>query len=347
MEQPSLGNFEQPRLHTGAIDPNWGAADVTKRRYINQEDLTPVQLINLNARVYDPLLGKFMSPDPVISDQDDSQSWNAYAYSQNNPMSREDPTGLAGADDECNAGCMFWESVATGGSVGKLSGGAQGNSGLFLHTPAGDTQITAQNAVDLSARGVYSTPDAASNQLDYIDSIAHGLSVSTQMQLADNAALYSRLHYSRGVATFADVTVKLFPNAVGGFGHEGIGINTDDTVGFYPRLTGDPITKLKEGMDISVPGQVYFDRSQEPGQISESISIKTTAEQDRAMLAFVAQRIRDPGFYNLFSRNCSEFVRDVLKAGNVSAPSRISPTSQFGAEREFYPTLPVTTRHPQ
>ncbi len=87
--------FGQPRLTTGAVDPNWGSGDASKRRYINQEDLTDAHLIDLNARLYDPLLGKFMAPDPVISDQDDSQSWNAYAYSHNKPMSKEDPTGLA------------------------------------------------------------------------------------------------------------------------------------------------------------------------------------------------------------------------------------------------------------
>jgi RHS repeat-associated protein len=86
--------FGQPRYTTGGIDSTWGANDVTKRRYINQEDLTDAHLIDLNARIYDPLLGKFLSPDPVIADQDDSQSWNAYAYSHKNPMSKEDPTGL-------------------------------------------------------------------------------------------------------------------------------------------------------------------------------------------------------------------------------------------------------------
>jgi hypothetical protein len=46
--------FGQPRLTTGATDPSWGANDVTKRRYINQEDLTDAHLIDLNARIYDP-----------------------------------------------------------------------------------------------------------------------------------------------------------------------------------------------------------------------------------------------------------------------------------------------------
>jgi RHS repeat-associated protein len=129
--------FGQPRLTTGATDPSWGANDVTKRRYINQEDLTDAHLIDLNARVYDPLLGKFLSPDPVIANQDDSQSWNAYAYSHNNPMSKEDPTGRdpivvglgeAGAE----VGTFF------GGPAGTVIGGGAGvAAGVAVHLGIG------------------------------------------------------------------------------------------------------------------------------------------------------------------------------------------------------------------
>ncbi len=86
--------FGQPRAANGGADWTWGAGDVTRRRWINQEDLADVQLIDLNARLYDPSIGKFYSPDPIISDQDDSQSWNAYSYAQNNPMSDDDSSGL-------------------------------------------------------------------------------------------------------------------------------------------------------------------------------------------------------------------------------------------------------------
>jgi RHS repeat-associated protein len=125
--------FGQARLPNGAPDTTHGANDVTRRRYINQEDLLESQLIDLNARIYDPLLGKFMSPDPIISDQDDSQSWNAYAYSHNNPMSKEDPTGLD--DDECNSGCLAYTGAsAAGGAWG------QAHSGLMAQTSGGKPQ---------------------------------------------------------------------------------------------------------------------------------------------------------------------------------------------------------------
>ncbi|MFV2104886.1 RHS repeat-associated core domain-containing protein, partial [Micromonospora sp. LOL_024] len=53
----------------------------------------PTGLIHLNAREYDPFIGRFISVDPVI-DLTDPQQWNAYAYGNNNPVSFSDPSGL-------------------------------------------------------------------------------------------------------------------------------------------------------------------------------------------------------------------------------------------------------------
>jgi RHS repeat-associated protein len=116
--------FGQPRAANGGADWTWGAGDVTRRRWINQEDLADVQLIDLNARLYDPSIGKFYSPDPIIADQDDSQSWNAYAYSHNNPMSKSDPTGL---DEEDGGGVV--DVTGAEASGGRFGGGANGEFG--------------------------------------------------------------------------------------------------------------------------------------------------------------------------------------------------------------------------
>ncbi|MER5483294.1 polymorphic toxin-type HINT domain-containing protein [Streptomyces sp. NPDC002812] len=48
----------------------------------------------LGAREYDPSTGRFISPDPII-DAGDPQQWNAYAYSNNDPINKSDPSGLA------------------------------------------------------------------------------------------------------------------------------------------------------------------------------------------------------------------------------------------------------------
>ncbi|MET9880680.1 polymorphic toxin-type HINT domain-containing protein [Actinacidiphila glaucinigra] len=48
----------------------------------------------LGARLYDPVVGRFLSVDPVLDLNDPLQS-NGYAYSQNNPVTYSDPTGLS------------------------------------------------------------------------------------------------------------------------------------------------------------------------------------------------------------------------------------------------------------
>jgi RHS repeat-associated protein len=50
-------------------------------------------LINMNARIYDPLLGRFLSPDPFVQAPDFSQSFNRYSYCLNNPFKYTDPSG--------------------------------------------------------------------------------------------------------------------------------------------------------------------------------------------------------------------------------------------------------------
>ncbi|GAA2313544.1 RHS repeat-associated core domain-containing protein [Nonomuraea roseoviolacea subsp. roseoviolacea] len=50
-------------------------------------------LTHLGAREYDAETGRFISVDPVF-DASDPQSWNGYAYADNNPVTGSDPTGL-------------------------------------------------------------------------------------------------------------------------------------------------------------------------------------------------------------------------------------------------------------
>ena len=40
------------------------------------EHLERTGLIHMNGRVYDPAIGRFLSPDPIVADASFSQSWN-------------------------------------------------------------------------------------------------------------------------------------------------------------------------------------------------------------------------------------------------------------------------------
>jgi RHS repeat-associated protein len=63
------------------------------REYTGHETIPSVGLVNMNGRVYDPELGRFLSPDPNVQFVADLQSYNRYSYALNNPLRYTDPTG--------------------------------------------------------------------------------------------------------------------------------------------------------------------------------------------------------------------------------------------------------------
>ncbi len=77
----------------------WGKPSVTKntigmiRGYTGHEMLPEYGLINTNGRLYDPQIGRFLSPDNYVQLPDLSQSFNRYSYCLNNPLKYTDPDG--------------------------------------------------------------------------------------------------------------------------------------------------------------------------------------------------------------------------------------------------------------
>jgi len=63
------------------------------RGYTGHEHLDDVGLINMNGRMYDPLLGRMLSPDNQIPNPFSLGGYNRYSYAMNNPMTFIDPDG--------------------------------------------------------------------------------------------------------------------------------------------------------------------------------------------------------------------------------------------------------------
>jgi RHS repeat-associated protein len=63
------------------------------RGFTGHEHLPWHSLINMNARLYDPLLGRFLAPDPYVQLPDVVRSYNRYAYCMNNPLMYVDENG--------------------------------------------------------------------------------------------------------------------------------------------------------------------------------------------------------------------------------------------------------------
>ncbi|WP_245607854.1 RHS repeat-associated core domain-containing protein [Streptomyces hokutonensis] len=67
---------------------------------------TDTGLTHIGAREYDPTTGRFLSVDPVLAPED-HESLNGYAYANNTPVTKSDPTGLkpiVGCEQGCSDG---------------------------------------------------------------------------------------------------------------------------------------------------------------------------------------------------------------------------------------------------
>lgn len=99
----------------------WGRRTVANntfkfhRGYTGHEHLDEFKLIDMNGRMYDPLLARFLSPDPFVQMPDFSQNFNRYTYCLNNPLIYTDPSG------------EFWHLIigaAIGGAINWVANGA-------------------------------------------------------------------------------------------------------------------------------------------------------------------------------------------------------------------------------
>jgi len=144
------------------------------RGYPGHEELPWFNLINMNGRLYDPLVARFLSPDNYVQAPDFTQNFNRYTYCYNNPLIYTDPTGeivwfvpvIIGAVVGAYTGASvqsgtlaFWDwkpDAWKGAIVGGLLGAT---AGLYVSAAIGATGMTVGNAglVATKAWGVTST----------------------------------------------------------------------------------------------------------------------------------------------------------------------------------------------
>ena len=86
-------------------DANWLSFDSTtlsgnlagtfrfSRGFTGHEHYADLKIINMNGRLYDPVIARFFSPDNFVQAPDFTQSYNRYSYCLNNPLQWVDPSG--------------------------------------------------------------------------------------------------------------------------------------------------------------------------------------------------------------------------------------------------------------
>ncbi|MFZ5571545.1 MAG: RHS repeat domain-containing protein [Thermodesulfobacteriota bacterium] len=87
---------------------------VSNYKFTDQEQDAEIGLYNYRARLYDPILGVFVSADNIWPNYYDPQGLNRYAYARNNPLKYIDPTGHSWDDGEGISGAIgnFCRGVA-------------------------------------------------------------------------------------------------------------------------------------------------------------------------------------------------------------------------------------------
>ncbi len=92
VERASFNAWGERRLSNWTGSPSV-ILSLTTRGFTGHEMDDGVGLINMNARMYDAKLGRFLQPDTYIQFPETTQGFNRYSYVNNNPLSYTDPTG--------------------------------------------------------------------------------------------------------------------------------------------------------------------------------------------------------------------------------------------------------------
>jgi RHS repeat-associated protein len=104
VERLSYDAWGKRRHPNGADDPGGAITSQSPPGFTGHEQLDSVGLVHMNGRVYDPLLARFTSADPMTENPFSTQGWNRYAYVGNSPVNFTDPSGY------CFLGC-FWKPI--------------------------------------------------------------------------------------------------------------------------------------------------------------------------------------------------------------------------------------------
>ncbi|MBU6462902.1 MAG: RHS repeat protein [Bradyrhizobium sp.] len=95
VERLSYDAWGKRRNPDGTDDATGSITSQTTRGFTGEEELSVAGLVHLNGRVYDPLLARFTSADPTVTDPANPQGWNRYSYVGNDPLAFTDPNGFS------------------------------------------------------------------------------------------------------------------------------------------------------------------------------------------------------------------------------------------------------------
>ena len=214
------------------------------RGYTSHEHLPEFGLINCNARLYDPIIGRFLSPDPFVQAPEFSQSYNRYSYCLNNPLIYVDEDGefwhlvigavIGGISIWAMNGFEFsWKGLGYFG-VGALAGALGAGVGAGV-----SSAMTVSGSVSGGfAAGFWGTTAATTATSSFLTGAAIG-----------------------GAAGFSSGFVTGLGNGLLDGKNFGQALWNGTTTGFWGGVAGGVLGGLAGGIDAMRDGRRFFDGS--------------------------------------------------------------------------------------
>lgn len=199
------------------------------RGYTGHEHLPEFTLVNMNGRMYDPVLGRMLSPDNFVQDASSTQSYNRYSYCWNNPLKYTDPSGD-----------IVWAPII-GAVAGAYIGGSIANNTFYV------TQWEA-NARTVAGIGIGAVAGGFGGQF------IGGGSIAGKKLLANSFAgtLNSMYNYQKG----QDVSVSLGYFAAGFLG-SAAGLAGAESSSIAAMFVGGSFNTLAGAVEANITGDEY------------------------------------------------------------------------------------------
>ena len=200
----------------------WGRQTVTRndigllRGYTGHEMIPELEIINMNGRLYDPVLGRFFSPDNYVQMPENSQSFNRYSYCLNNPLKYNDPSGESFAlvfavfsvvsdmaiaahngENMLKAGAISALSAAATYGIGEWLGSTGKFSKELLRAGAHGLASGAISAISGNGRNFFSS-FVSSAAASGIGSYASGVDINDGLMLASCTAVGGAVAWATG-----------------------------------------------------------------------------------------------------------------------------------------------------
>ena len=205
------------------------------RGYTGHEHLLSVGLINMNARLYDPALHRFLQPDNYVQDPFNTQNFNRYGYCLNNPLVYVDQNG------------EFWHLV-----IGAVVGGV-------INWISNDARLDAKGLGYFAVGAVAGAVGAG---------IGSGVSASLAGGTFAGGFMSTSVAVSSSFINGAAIGAAsgLGAGFVGGFGNGLVGgqnigqaFGSGITNGLIGMAMGGVIGGLSGGIDAAIDGRRFWD----------------------------------------------------------------------------------------